>query len=141
MEREIDSPIQARTYMQGISLGAQPESTYGNLVSQMAEDLLSAGCAGELLLQDLSIRPTGQDSQSGSERHNGPAGDSVDQEAASRLGERLLNEQDWRDEEAWLSDSIWLALPCHFSAHLEAILNELGISTCLWEIVIVAPST
>ena len=50
-----------------------------------------------------------------------------DEDLVSRLRDRLLNQQYWSDEEAWLRNATWLALPAYYHATLETVLNKIGI--------------
>ena len=106
MERGVSTPAQAQACMQGVDQGTHPEIRYGAIDAQIAEDLMNAGAASRLLLQDLNAGRADDDIQPDNERHHNRADGSVDHEAASRPCERLLNEQDWRDEEACLCDAI-----------------------------------
>ena len=50
-----------------------------------------------------------------------------DEDLVNRFRDRLLNQQYWGDEEAWLHNAAWLALPDYCQATLEPVLNEIGI--------------
>ena len=43
------------------------------------------------------------------------------------LSERLARVDEWQDEEAWLCDSVWLALACHRRMVLAPLLVRLRI--------------
>ena len=90
MERGVNTPAQAQAYTQGIDQGTHPEIRYGAINAQTAEDLVKAGDAGRLLLQDPNAGRAGDDMQAVNESEHNRADNSIDHGAAIRLGERLL---------------------------------------------------
>ena len=87
MERGVNSPALAQAYMQGVGQGNHPERRYGAINARTAEDLMNAGGAGRLLLQDLNAGRADDGMRSGDGREHNRSDNSVDQEAAIRLGE------------------------------------------------------
>ena len=117
IRHEVDSPRRPCAYVQGINQAVQPGEIYGELTAQVIEDLIQAGGASDLILQDPT---TEQSTQEEANRR-------FDEDLVSRLRDRLLNQQYWSDGEAWLLNATWLALPAYYHATLEPVLNEIGI--------------
>ena len=105
VRHEANSPSQARAYMQGINQTTQPEDIHRELTIQIIGDLFQAGDASALIAQDLLP------AQSTLEEANRIFGEDL----VNGLRDPLLNQQYWGDEEAWLYNATWLALPCHYT--------------------------
>ena len=114
---EAQSPRQAFAYIQGINQSAHPGQVYGNLSTQIIEDLIQAGGANDLIMQDFTIEQSSQE-----ETHR-----RFDENLVYRIRDRLFNRQYWDDGEAWLINSTWLALPAYYQITLEPVLSEIGI--------------
>ena len=114
---DVESPSQACAYIQGINQSAHPGEVFGKLSAQAIEDLIQAGGASDMIMQDLT---TEQSSQEEAHRR-------FDEDLVSRIRGRLLNQQCLDDGEAWLINSAWLTLPSYCQATLEPVLNEIGI--------------
>ena len=114
---EVQSPMQAFAYIQGINQSAHPDQVYGNLSTQIIEDLIQAGGASDLIMQDLTIEQSSQE-----ETHR-----RFDEELVCRIRDRLLNRRCWDDGEAWLINPTWLTLPAYYQTTLEPVLSEIGI--------------
>ena len=92
VRRDVESPSQACAYIQGINQAAHPGEIYGDLTAQVIEDLIQAGGASDLIMQDLTKEPSSQEE----------ADRRFDEDLVSRIRDRLLNQQYWNDGEAWL---------------------------------------
>ena len=77
----VHSPAQAFTYIRGINQSAHPEQVYGNLSAQVAEDLIQAGGASDLIMQDLTIEQSPYE-----ETHR-----RYDEDLVCRMRDELLN--------------------------------------------------
>ena len=108
----VQSPMQALTYIQGINQSAHPEQVYGNLSAQVVEDLIQAGGASDLIMQDYTIEQS---------PHEG-AHMRYDEQLVCRMRDELLNRRCWDDREEWLANSRWLSLPAYCHTTLEPVL-------------------
>ena len=117
IRHDVETPSQARAYIQGINQAAHPGEIYGELTAQVIEDLIQAGGASDLIMQDLT---TEQSSQEEANRR-------FDDDLVNRIRDRLLNQQYWDDGEAWLLNSTWLTLAAYYQATLVPVLSETGI--------------
>ena len=113
----VQSPVQAFTYIQGINQSAHPDQVYGNLSTQVVEDLIQAGGASDLIMQDLTIEQSPHE-----EAHR-----RYDEELVCRMRDELLNRRCWDDGAEWLANSTWLTLPAYYHTTLEPVLREIGI--------------
>ena len=116
----VHSPAQAFTYIQSINQSAHPEQVYGNLSAQVTEDLIQAGGASDLIMQDLTIEQSHEE-----EVHR-----RYDEELVCRMRDELLNRRCWDDREECLANSTWLSLPpAYYHPTLEPVLHEIGIDS------------
>ena len=92
----VQSLMQAFTYIQGINQSARPKQVYGNLSAQVVEDLIQAGGASDLIMQDFAIEQSPHE-----EAHR-----RYDEELVCRMRDELLNGRCWDDREEWLANSI-----------------------------------
>ena len=113
----VESPRHACAYIQGINQSARPGEVYGQRSAQIIEDLIQAGGASDLIMQDLTIE---QSSQEEAKRR-------FDEDLVNRIRDRPLNRQYWDDGEAKLINSTWLTLPAYYQDTLEPVLSEIGI--------------
>ena len=115
----VHSPAQAFTHIRGINLSAHLEQVYGSLSAQVAEDLIQAGGASDLIMQDLTIEHSPCE-----ETHR-----RYDEDLVCRMRDELLNRCRWDDREEWLANSTWLSLPAYYHPTLEPALREIGIDS------------
>ena len=113
----VQSPMQAFTYIQGNNQSAHPDQVYGNLSTQVVKDLIQAGGASDLIMQDLTIEQSPHE-----ETYK-----LYDEELVRRMGDQLLNRRCWDDREGWLVNSTWPTLPAYYHTTLEPVLREIGI--------------
>ena len=79
----------AFTYIQGINQSAHPDEVYGTLSTQIAEDIIQAGGASDLIMQDLTIE-------------HSPCEETLrqhDEDIVSRIRDELLNRRRRDDAE------------------------------------------
>ena len=119
IRHDVESPRQACAYVQGINQAAHPGEIYGELTTQVFEDLLQAGDASDLIMQDLT---TEQSTQEEANRR-------FDEDLVSRIRDRFLNQQYWSDGEAWLLNSLMRA-PSHGSTRGSHKRGSGTLETC-----------
>ena len=128
--RHIDGPEEDLLYLQGIAQSPSPDRPYGHVSSWVVEDVLRAASALRLVRRDFWLDGHSDDEGQLTETAGADTtreNPSVNHDAALRLRRRLENDQDWGDDGAWLIDSMWLALPCHFDNGLSLVIDHIGI--------------